>query len=142
MSDRVETEAAPEPVGPYPHARREGEFLFLSGMGPRQRGAAEIPGVTLDAEGQVVDHDIRVQTRAVLENIAAVLEAAGSSLADVVDVTCFLTDMQRDFAGFNEVYAEFLGEVRPCRTTVGVTALPTPIAVELKVVARPGRVEG
>lgn len=134
--ERVDSQAAPGPVGPYPHARREGEWLFLSGVGPRARGTDVIPGVTRGADGAVVDHDIVVQTRACIENLRAVLEASGSRLEDVVDVVCFLTDMDRDFAGFNQVDGEYFGEIRPTRTTLGVTALPTPIAVELECVAR------
>ncbi len=135
----VESSRAPEPVGPYPHARREGDFLFLSGLGPRQRGSKEIPGVTLGPDGRAIAHDIEIQTRSVLANVATVLEEAGSSLAEIVDVQVFLVDMEKHFARFNEVYREILGAVRPTRTTIGVTALPTPIAVELKVVARAPR---
>lgn len=131
LSDR-----AAEPVGPYPHARVEGEWIFVSGVGPRQRGKKEIPGTTLDAEGRVVDHDVAVQTRATIANVRMILEDAGAGLADVVDVTVYLTDMARDFATFNKVYDEHFGPIRPTRTTLGITALPTPIAVELKVVAR------
>lgn len=132
----IESTTAAEPVGPYPHARRVGNLLFLSGIGPRERGSKAIPGVTLDEQGNVVDHDIVVQTRSVMRNIKAVLDAAGASWDDIVDVCVYLTDMQRDFATFNAVYAEyFKGDNRPTRTTVEVGALPTPIAVELKVVA-------
>lgn len=138
MSDtrKIDAPAAAEPVGPYPHARREGEFLFLSGIGPRRPGTKEIPGVTLGPDGAVVAHDIVAQTRAVFANIEAVLAASGAGLEHVVDVLVFLTDMAGDFKTFNAVYAEYLGEARPTRTTIGVTALPTPIAVELKVIAR------
>ena len=135
-STAVDAEAAAEPVGPYPHARREGEFLFLSGIGPRRRGEATIPGVTQDADGAVTAHDIEAQTHAVFANIEKVLAASGLGLEHVVDVLVFLTDMAGDFQRFNAVYAEYLGEARPTRTTIGVTALPTPIHVELKVVAR------
>ena len=141
MARPIDTQAshtsgiAPEPVGPYPHARRVGNLLFLSGLGPRKRGSKEIPGVTMNERGEVVDHDIEVQTKSVLENIRIVLEEAGSSWEQIVDVTCFLTDMQRDFAGFNKVYGEHFTDNRPTRTTVEVGALPTPIAVELKVIA-------
>ena len=114
---------APRPLGPYPHARRVGNLLFLSGIGPRHRETEEIP------EG------IEAQTRACIENVKAVLEDAGSALERVVDVTVFLTDIDRDFAAFNRVYGEFFGEIRPTRTTVGVVALPVPISVELKVIA-------
>ena len=133
--DVIRTDRAPKPVGPYPHARRVGDFLFLSGIGPRQPGTGEIPGVERDAEGTVIGHDIEVQTRACLENIRTILEEAGSSLEKVLDVTVYLTDMKRDFERFNRVYAEFLGDVQPTRTTVGVDSLPTPISVELKVIA-------
>lgn len=134
----VVARGAPRPVGPYPHARWVGDFLFVSGMGPRQPGTDEIPGVLRGPDGAVTGHDVRVQTRATLENIRRVLEEAGSSMAAVVDVTVFLVDIAGDFAAFNEVYAEVLGPVGPTRTTVGVTGLPTPIAVELKVVAHRG----
>lgn len=129
---------APEPVGAFPHAKRVGPFLFLSGIGPRKRGSKEIPGVTLDAEGNVVAYDIKAQTLAVFENVRFVLEDAGARWEDIVDVTVFLTDMKRDFSLFNRLYAESFKTNRPTRTTVEVGALPTPIAVELKVVAYVG----
>jgi reactive intermediate/imine deaminase len=134
---RVTTTAAPRPVGAYPHARRHGDLLFVSGMGPRQPGTDAIPGGPIrDAAGAPLDYDVRAQTRAVIANLRAVLEAAGGGLEDIVDVTSYLVDMDRDFAGYNEVYAELLGHVGATRTTVAVRALPTPIAVELKVIAR------
>jgi 2-aminophenol/2-amino-5-chlorophenol 1,6-dioxygenase alpha subunit len=119
----IRTDRAPKPVGPYPHARRVGDMLFLSGIGPRRPGTNEIP------EG------IEAQTRSCIENIKVILEEAGSSLEKVLDVTVYLTDMKRDFAKFNEIYGEYLGHVQPTRTTVGVDSLPTPISVELKVIA-------
>ncbi len=132
----VVTNTAPKPVGAYPHARKVGPFLFVSGMGPRQPGTDEIPGGPIrDADGNPVDYDAAAQTHAVIQNIARVLEAAGSSLDAVVDCTCFLVDMDRDFASFNAVYAEYFRSIGPTRTTVAVRALPTPIAVELKVIA-------
>lgn len=137
----ISSSKAPPPVGPYPHAKRVGEFLFLSGVGPRKPGTKEIPGVICDASGEVVGHDVVVQTRSVLENIQAVLNEAGSSLSEVVDVQVFLTDMKRDFKKFNAVYGEYFGYEggpSPTRTTVEVTALPTPICVELKVTAYVG----
>jgi 2-aminomuconate deaminase len=133
--DVIRTDRAPKPVGPYPHARRVGDFLFLSGIGPRQPQTGEIPGVVRDAAGSVIDHDIEVQTRACIENIGVILEEAGSSLDKVLDVTVYLTDMERDFQRFNKVYGEYFAHVQPTRTTVGVDSLPTPIAVELKVIA-------
>jgi reactive intermediate/imine deaminase len=132
----IETIAAPEPVGAYPHARREGDFLFLSGVGPRARGRKEIPGVTQGENGEIVAYDVEVQTRSVIENVKAVLAAAGSSLEQVVDVQVFLTNMKQDFPTFNRVYAEYFGKIQATRTTVEVGALPTPIAVEFKVIAR------
>lgn len=126
---------APEPVGPYPHARRVGNLLFLSGIGPRQRGAQEIPGATLDAAGREIGRDIETQCRATFRNVAAVLEDAGSAWERIVDVTVFLTHMKEDFPIFNRVYAELFPNNRPARTTVEVTALPTPIAIEVKVIA-------
>lgn len=126
----IRTERAPKPVGPYPHARRVGDVLFLSGIGPRKPGTGEIPGILPDG-----GHDIEVQTRACIENVKAILEDAGSSLEKVLDVTVYLTDMQHDFARFNAVYTEYFGTIQPTRTTVGVDSLPTPISVELKVIA-------
>ncbi len=137
--EKIHTDKAPPPVGPYPHARREGDLLFLSGIGPRKPGTKDIPGVTLGPDGEAIDHDIAAQTRSVIENVKTVLEAAGSSLENVVDILVFLTDMKRDFAEFNRVYGETFAAIGPTRTTVAVTALPTPIAVELKVIARVGR---
>lgn len=132
---------APEPVGAYPHARRVGNLLFLSGVGPRKRGAKEIPGVSLDTDGNIVSYDIEAQCRSCFDNVRAVIEDAGSSWANIVDVLVFLTNMKNDFATFNKVYAEYFageGKPNPSRTTIEVGALPTPIAVELKVVATVG----
>lgn len=134
-SEAIRTTKAPNPVGPYPHARRVGNMLYLSGIGPRQPVTGDIPGLLRDESGRVAGHDIEVQTRACIENVKTILEEAGSSLQNVVDVTVFLTDMQRDFATFNKVYEEYFGTIQPTRTTVGVDSLPTPIAVELKIVA-------
>lgn len=134
----VVSSRAPEPVGAFPHAKRVGPFLFLSGIGPRERGSKDIPGVTLDAGGRVVAHDVAAQTLAVFRNVRLVLEDAGARWEDIVDVTVFLTDMKRDFPVFNRLYAEHFGTIRPTRTTVEVGALPTPIAVELKVIAYVG----
>jgi 2-aminophenol/2-amino-5-chlorophenol 1,6-dioxygenase subunit alpha len=133
--DVIRTDKAPPPVGPYPHAKRVGDLLFLSGIGPRRPGTGEIPGIIRDGAGSVLGHDIEVQTRAAIENVKNILEAAGSSLEKVFDVTVYLTDMERDFAQFNQVYAEYFGTIQPTRTTVGVDSLPTPISVELKVIA-------
>jgi 2-aminomuconate deaminase len=137
-NDPVISDRAAQPVGPYPHARRVGDLLFLSGIGPRERGTTTIPGVTLDANGAVVARDFEAQTRAVFANVRAVLDAAGASWEDIVDVTCFLTNMADDFPALNRLWAEaFPDEAsRPCRTTVEVTSLPTPIDIELKVIAR------
>lgn len=135
MTDRFETRNAPPPVGAYPHARRAGDLLFLSGIGPRQASGERIPGVVLDDQGEVVDYDIAAQCHAVFANVRNVLEACGSSWDKLVDVTVFLTDIPRDFDTYNEIYAEYFGANRPCRTTVEVTRLPTPIAIELKCIA-------
>jgi 2-aminomuconate deaminase len=135
MSDKIHSSKAPEPVGLYPHARRVGDLLFLSGVGPRKRGSKDIPGVTLDAQGKVVSYDIETQCRSVFDNVRYILEDAGSSWDKLVDVTVFLTDMQRDFSAYNRLYAEYFKDNQPCRTTVQVTALPTPIAIELKCIA-------
>jgi enamine deaminase RidA (YjgF/YER057c/UK114 family)/aromatic ring-opening dioxygenase catalytic subunit (LigB family) len=131
----VMSSRAAEPVGAYPHARRHGGLLFVSGIGPRRRGDPEIPGVIRDDRGQVIGHDAEAQTRAVIENLGFILEEAGSSLEKVVDVTIYLTDIERDFPIVNRVFGEVFGQIQPTRTTVGVTALPTPIAVEFKVTA-------
>ena len=135
MSDVVRTDAAPAPVGAYPHARRVGQLLFLSGVGPREPGSNIIPGNVYDADGKLVDYDIERQCRQVFANVRAVLEASGARWEDLVDVTVFLTDMARDFPAYNRLYAEYFKGVDACRTTLGITALPTPIAIELKCVA-------
>lgn len=132
---------APEPVGPYPHARRVGNFLFLSGIGPRRRGSNDIPGVTLDSAGRVIGHNIEAQCRAAFDNVRLVLEDAGARWENIVDVTVFLTDIRNDFAPFNRIYGEYFagpGKPNPTRTTVEVTRLPTPIAIELKIIAAIG----
>ncbi|TPG10621.1 RidA family protein [Rhodanobacter glycinis] len=135
MSEGIRTDAAPAPVGAYPHARRVGNLLFLSGVGPRQPGDNVIPGNVHDADGRLVSYDIEAQCRQVFANVRAVLEASGTAWTDLVDVTVFLTDMQRDFATYNRLYAEYFAGVDACRTTLGISALPTPIAIELKCVA-------
>jgi 2-aminomuconate deaminase len=137
-SEKIDSTKAPEPVGLYPHARRVGNLLFLSGVGPRKRGSKDIPGVKLDAQGKLVAHDIEAQCRSVFENVRLILEDAGSSWDRLVDVTVFLTDMKNDFVAYNRLYAEYFHDSQPCRTTVEVTALPTPIAIELKCIATIG----
>ena len=136
--DDIVSQRAPEPVGPFPHAKRVGNLLFLSGIGPRVRGSQEIPGVTFGDDGKVVAHDIVEQCRAVFANVRTVLEDAGTSWERIVDVTVFLTDMKRDFQTFNRVYGEHFRDNHPARTTVEVNCLPTPIAIELKVIATIG----
>ena len=130
MSDK-----APKPVGAYPHARKEGNLLFLSGVGPRNKNSNEIPGVDLDKDGNVISHDIEAQCHAVFNNIRNILEESGSKWDNLVDVTVFLTDMERDFDTYNRIYADYFKSNQPCRTTVEVTSLPTPIAIELKCIA-------
>ena len=130
-----QSDNAPEPVGLYPHSRRVGDMLFLSGVGPRKKGTREIPGVTLDADGQIVAYDIETQCHSVFNNVKDILEASGAQWSDLVDVTVFLTNMKADFKTFNSIYAEYFKDVQPCRTTVEVNALPTPIAIELKCIA-------
>jgi 2-aminomuconate deaminase len=138
MSDSISSDRAPAPVGLYPHARRVGNLLFLSGVGPRKPGTKEIPGVTLGGDGSIIDYDIEAQTRSVFENVRTILEDAGSSWDRLVDVTVFLTNMKDDFADYNRVWAEYFEHDPPCRTTVEVGALPTPIAIELKCIATVG----
>jgi 2-aminomuconate deaminase len=133
--DKIFSNDAPEPVGLYPHARKVGNLLFLSGVGPRKKGSKEIPGVTLDAQGVIVDYDIEQQCHSVFQNVKYILEASGSVWENIVDVTVFLTNMKDDFATFNRIYAEYFKNNQPCRTTVEVNALPTPIAIELKCIA-------
>ena len=135
MSDIIRTDKAPEAIGAYPHARRVGDLLFLSGVGPRQPGSHAIPGNVHDADGRLIDYDIEAQCRQVFANVRAVLEASGAAWTDLVDVTVFLTDMQHDFAIYNRLYAEYFAGVDACRTTLGISALPTPIAIELKCIA-------
>jgi len=129
------SERAPLPVGLYPHARKVGDLWFLSGVGPRQKGAKDIPGVSLNAEGEVIAYDIEAQCHAVFQNVRFILEDIGSDWSKLVDVTVFLTNMKDDFDTFNKLYATYFKENQPCRTTVEVNALPTPIAIELKCVA-------
>ena len=131
----VHSEKAPEPVGKYPHARRVGNLLFLSGVGPRERGTKKIPGVELDAAGNIASYDIEAQCRSVFRNVRQILEDSGSSWAQMVDVTVFLTNMKDDFPAYNRLWAEYFPENPPCRTTVEINCLPTPIAIELKVIA-------
>ena len=135
MSEIKNSSKAPEPVGAYPHARRVGNLLFLSGVGPRVRGSKDIPGVTLDDAGNIIDYDIEAQCRSVFDNVRAVLEDAGSSWMELVDVTVFLTNMDDDFKAYNRIYAEYFKDNQPCRTTIEINKLPTPIAIELKCIA-------
>jgi len=131
----IDSPRAPEPVGLYPHARRVGNLLFLSGVGPRERGTSVIPGVELNETGDIVSYDIEIQCRSVFQNVRYILEDAGSSWDNIVDVTVFLTNMKKDFAAYNRIYAEYFADNQPCRTTVEISSLPTPIAIELKVIA-------
>ncbi|MEO9804669.1 MAG: RidA family protein [Reichenbachiella sp.] len=126
---------APEPVGLYPHARKVGNLLFLSGVGPREKGTKIIPGVELNASGQIESYDIAAQCHSVFKNIRLILEASGSSWDQLVDVTVFLTNMKEDFKTYNSIYAEYFKDNQPCRTTVEINSLPTPIAIELKCIA-------
>ncbi|HET6725741.1 MAG TPA: RidA family protein [Gammaproteobacteria bacterium] len=134
-NDKFNSKKAPEPVGIYPHARRVGNLLFLSGVGPRERGNDRIPGVRFDDDGDPVDYDIAAQCRSVFANVRAILEDAGSSWDRLIDVTVFLTDIRRDFETYNRLYAEYFADNQPCRTTVEINRLPTPIAIELKCIA-------
>lgn len=131
----INSDQAPDPVGLYPHARRVGNLLFLSGVGPRKKGVKEIPGVTLDASGKIISYDIEQQCHSVFQNVRFILEASGSRWENLVDVTVFLTNMKDDFLKFNKLYAEYFKSSQPCRTTIEVNAMPTPIAIELKCIA-------
>lgn len=135
MSEKYNSEKAPESVGLYPHARRVGNLLFLSGVGPRERGTKKIPGVELDESGNIINYDIEEQCHSVFKNVRLILEASGSSWDNLVDVTVFLTNMKDDFETYNRVYAEYFKDNQPCRTTVEILSLPTPIAIELKCIA-------
>ncbi len=132
----IKTDNAPEPVGAYPHAKRVGDLIFLSGIGPRPADGGPVPGVTLDDSGEISDYDIAPQCHAVFANVRSVLESAGASWDSLVDVTVYLTNIKRDFDTFNRIYAEYFSANGPCRTTVEVNRLPTPIAIELKCIAR------
>jgi 2-aminomuconate deaminase len=132
---KFESDKAPKPVGAYPHARNVGNLLFLSGVGPRTPDSKEIPGVELDKDGNVISHDIEAQCHSVFNNIRTILEESGSNWENLVDVTVFLTDMRRDFDTYNRIYRDYFKDNQPCRTTIEVTSLPTPIAIELKCIA-------
>ena len=133
--EKINSSKAPEPVGLYPHARKVGNLLFLSGVGPREKGKKEIPGVTLDANGKIKSYDIEKQCRSVFQNVRYILEEAGSSWDKIVDVTVYLTNMKDDFPTYNKLWAEYFKDNLPCRTTLEINCLPTPIAIELKVIA-------
>jgi len=137
MNEIISSDKAPEPVGSYPHARKVGTLLYLSGVGPRKKGSKEIPGVTLDDKGTIISYNIEEQCHSVFQNVKHVLEASGSRWENLVDITVYLTNMKEDFAVFNKIYATYFPDkaTHPCRTTVEVNALPTPIAIELKCIA-------
>jgi len=132
---KIESQNAPEPVGLYPHARRVGNLLFLSGVGPRERNKKRIPGVELDDRGKIISYDIEAQCHSVFKNVQIILEDSGSSWDKLVDITVFLTNMRDDFEKYNQIYSEYFNEHQPCRTTVEISSLPTPIAIELKCIA-------
>ena len=131
----IESSKAPEAVGAYPHARKVGNLLFLSGVGPRERGKKEIPGVTLDEKGNIISYDIEKQCHSVFQNVKYILEDAGANWESLVDVTVFLTNMKDDFPTYNRLWKEYFGKNPPCRTTIEINCLPTPIAIELKCIA-------
>jgi 2-aminomuconate deaminase len=135
MKEAINSEEAPEPVGLYPHARKVGDLLFLSGVGPREKGTKKIPGVELDDAGNIISYDIEAQCHSVFKNVRLIVESAGSGWDRIVDVTVFLTNMKDDFKTYNKIYAEYFADNQPCRTTVEIKSLPTPIAIELKVIA-------
>ena len=133
--EKFNSDRAPVAVGLYPHARKVGNLLFLSGVGPRKAGQTEIPGVTLNASGEIEDYDIEAQCHSVFDNIRFILEDADSSWDNIVDVQVFLTNMKDDFKAYNKIYAEYFKDNQPCRTTLEIKSLPTPIAIELKIIA-------
>jgi len=139
MSEKIESQKAPKPVGLYPHARKVGNLLFLSGVGPRvpksDANDSSVPGLKLDHNGNFVEFDFEAQVHSVFQNVKIILEESGSKWENMVDVTVFLVNMKRDFHTFNKIYAQYFKEAQPCRTTVEINALPTPIAIELKVIA-------
>ena len=139
MEERISTNKAPKPVGLYPHARKAGNLLFLSGVGPRVAGSdstdSHVPGLKLDHNGNFIEFDFEAQCHAVFQNVRAVLEASGAKWSDLIDVTVFLVEMKRDFQTYNRIYAEYFKDNQPCRTTVEVKSLPTPIAIEVKGIA-------
>jgi 2-aminomuconate deaminase len=136
---KISTDKAPKPVGLYPHARKAGNLLFLSGVGPRTAGSdkndSQVPGLKLDHNGNFLEFDFEKQCRSVFNNVKIILEESGSSWENLVDVTVFLVNMKRDFAVYNKIYAEYFKDNLPCRTTVEINSLPTPIAIELKCIA-------
>ena len=138
MSQEFNSQKAPEPVGHYPHARQVGNLVFLSGVGPRERGTKKIPGVELNPDGSIQSYDIETQCHSVFRNVKAILEEAGCKWTDLVDVTVYLTNMKKDFPIYNKLWAEYFKENPPCRTTLEINCLPTPIAIELKCVAVKG----
>ena len=133
--NKIKSENAPEPMGLYPHAKKVGNLLFLSGVGPRKKGTKEIPGVRLDEDGKIISYDIELQCHSVFKNVKMILEDAGSNWDNLVDVTVFLTNMKDDFKKYNELYGKYFKDNQPCRTTVEIISLPTPIAIELKCIA-------
>lgn len=135
MTNEINSSRAPEPVGAYPHARKVGNLLFLSGVGPRERGTKKIPGVELNADGTIQSYDIATQCHSVFKNVRSILEDSGASWNDLVDVTVYLTNMKNDFPIYNKLWAEYFSENPPCRTTLEINCLPTPIAIELKCIA-------
>ena len=133
--NKINSQNAPEPVGLYPHARQVGNLIFLSGIGPRERGKKDIPGVKLDQYGNIISYDIEVQCHSVFKNVRMVLEDAGTSWENLIDVTAFLINIKKDFEKYNKIYAQYFENSQPCRTTVEIVSLPTPIAIELKCIA-------
>ena len=132
---KIDSKNAPEPVGLYPHARRVGNLLFLSGIGPREKGKKEIPGVELNHNGEIISYNIEDQCHSVFKNVRYVLEDAGSSWEQLIDVTVYLTNMKNDFSKYNKIYSKYFKDNQPCRTTIEISSLPTQIAIELKCIA-------
>lgn len=131
----ISCDQIPTPVGSYAHARKVGDWLYLSALGPHRAGSDEVAGLKLNPDGRVHSHDIVMQTRATLENIEAVLNTAGGSLKNVVDVVVYLTDIKNDHKKFCGVFNEVFAGIDPARTIMEVGFLDGKAAIQIKATA-------